>query len=87
MVINILNLTRWEWFKSRQRLMPWILLAVAVIIGQIPIWVAYGAFHNDDLQAIFSGSINSYSASTEVNGELVTVEMTCVELVEGAHGT
>ena len=83
MVINILNLTRWEWFKSRQRLMPWILLAVAVIIGQIPIWVAYGAFHNDDLQAIFSGSINSYSASTEVNGELVTVEMTCVELVEG----
>ena len=83
MVINILNLTRWEWFKSRRRLMPWILLAVAVIIGQIPIWIAYSAFHNDDLQTLFSGSINSYSASAEVNGELVTVEMTCVELVEG----
>ena len=83
MVANILNLTRWEWFKSRRRLMPWILLAVAVIIGQIPIWVAYGAYHNDDLQAVFTGSSNSFSVTTEVDGELVTVEMTCIDLVEG----
>ena len=83
MVINILNLTRWEWFKSRQRLMPWILLAVAVIIGQIPIWVAYGAYHNDDLQAVFDSSSSTSAVTTELDGELITVEMTCIDIVEG----
>lgn len=44
MIGEVLNLTRWEWFKLRRRRIPWILLAVSVLLLQIAYWGAYAVF-------------------------------------------
>ena len=83
MIAQVLRLTNWEWFKLRRRWMPWILLAVAVVFVQIGVWVAYTAYHNETLQELTSGGSSSFGVSTEVDGELVSVDVSCVDLVEG----
>ena len=83
MIAQVLRLTNWEWFKLRHRWMPWILLAVAVVFVQIGVWVAYTAYHNETLQEIASGGSSSFGVSSEVDGELVSVDVSCVDLVEG----
>ena len=32
MIVHVLRLTRWEWYKLRKRWMPWILLIVALAV-------------------------------------------------------
>ena len=44
MILQVLRLTGWEWFKLRRRWMPWILLAPLVIIPQIWLWGEYFAY-------------------------------------------
>ena len=83
MIANVLNLARWEWFKLRRRWMPWILLAVAVVFVQIGVWVAYAAYHNETLQEFASGGSSYLGATIEVDGEPVSVEVSCVDMVEG----
>ena len=83
MIANVLNLARWEWFKLRRRWMPWILLAVAVVFVQIGVWVAYAAYHNETLQEIASGGSSSFGATIEIDGETVSMDLSCVDLVEG----
>ena len=83
MVVSILNLTRWEWFKIRHRWLPWILLIVVVVFAQFGFWLGYAAYHNETLQELISGSVNSYGVSTEIDGETVSMEVSCVDLVEG----
>ena len=43
-MIQVLRLTRWEWFKLRRRWLPWILLAPLVVIPQIWLWGEYFAY-------------------------------------------
>lgn len=38
MIPQVVNLTRWEWFKVRRRWMPWILLVLVVAFTQAPLW-------------------------------------------------
>ena len=38
MIAQVLRLTRWEFFKVRKRWMPWILLAVAIVVVQATLW-------------------------------------------------
>ena len=83
MITSVLNLARWEWFKLRRRWMPWILLAVAVVFVQIGVWVAYAAYHNETLQEFASGGSSYLGATIEVDGEPVSVEVSCVDMVEG----
>ena len=83
MIANVLNLARWEWFKLRRRWMPWILLAVAVVFVQIFVWVAYAAYHNETLQELASGGSSYLGTTIEVDGEPVSVEVSCVDMVEG----
>ena len=83
MIAQMLNLTRWEWFKLRRRWMPWILLVVAVVFVQLGVWVPYAAYHNKTLQEMASGGSSSFGVSSEVDGELVSVDVSCVDLVEG----
>ena len=83
MIAQVLRLTRWEWFKLRHRWMPWILLAVAVVFVQIGVWVPYAAYHNETLQELASGGSSSFGVSSEVDGELVSVDVSCVDLIEG----
>ena len=35
MIMLVLRLIRWEWFKLRKRWMPWILLAIALVMPQL----------------------------------------------------
>ena len=35
MIVHVLRLTRWEWFKLRKRWRPWVLLAIAVALTQL----------------------------------------------------
>ena len=44
MIADVLQLTRWEWYKLRHRRMPWILLALSVLLLQITFWGGYALF-------------------------------------------
>ena len=80
MIADVARLTAWEWSKIRRRWMPWILLAVAVLIMQLGLWFAYSAYHNETLQGFASGGTNSFGTAFEEEGKTVNVEVSCVEL-------
>ena len=44
-MVELANLVRWEWFKLQRRWMPWILLAVLVLVTQLSILGAWFAFN------------------------------------------
>ena len=80
MLIQVLRLTLWEWRKLRRRWMPWILLAVILVLMQFAQWFAYAAYHNDSLQEFTSGGSHSFSVTEEVNGELIEISASCASL-------
>ena len=73
-----LRLTKWEWFKLRRLRMPWILLALAVLVSQLGIWVNYLAYHNDTVQEVVSGGTVSYSISFDED-QKISATMTCAD--------
>ncbi len=81
LIAHILRLTRWEWFKLRRRWMPWIILAIAVLLAQVGFWASYAAYHNDTVQEVFGGGSSSFSATFERDGETVAVGMSCADIV------
>ena len=83
MIAHVLRLTVWEWFKMRRRWQPWILLAVAIVLAQIGLWVSYTAYHNQTFQELMSGGSSSMSTSYEKDGETVSVSITCAEIING----
>ena len=54
MIVPVLRLTRWEWFKLRKRWMPWILLFIAVVIAQSFLWSSYISHETTDLRGRYS---------------------------------
>ena len=76
MLANLLGLARWEWFKIRRRWLPWILLAIAILISQAVLWGFYAAFHLTD--GSFGGLIPPYEWGT---GQGI-VEVTCADLLQ-----
>lgn len=62
---HTLRLTKWEWFKVRRLRILWVLLAIALLVSQLSIWVNYLAFHNDDVNMVMGGGFVSYSVSWE----------------------
>ena len=82
MIVPVLRLTRWEWFKLRKRWMPWILLSIVVVITQFFLWGAYAAYHNEAIRS-FVRSGNLYSASTQTDDGIVSIELTCADVAEG----
>ena len=77
MIAHLLLLTRWEWYKLLRRRMLWVLLAVVIVVSQIPLWVGYVGYRND---AFVSAS---FSRGTEVDGVPVELRVTCVDIREG----
>ena len=74
MIVHVLRLTVWEWFKVRKRWMPWILLAIAVAMTQLVLWGSYSEYHN----------VRRYEGvfySIELAGEEI-VRLSCVDIVE-----
>ena len=75
MIVELVSLVRWEWFKLRYRWMPWILLAILALLSQLFIWGTFFAFLNtqDTRDVVFSSSSS--------DGPLV--EYDCDDLLEG----
>ena len=83
MIADLARLVTWEWYKIRLRWMPWILLAVAILIAQLGFWFAYGSYHNESLQAFTSGESAAWGTVQEVDGKDVSIDVTCVDLQNG----
>ena len=81
LIAHVLRLTKWEWFKLRRRWMPWILLAIAVLLAQLGFWVNYVAYHNDTVQEVLGGGSSSFSTTFERDDETVSVGMSCADIV------
>ncbi|MCY4582251.1 MAG: ABC transporter permease subunit [Chloroflexi bacterium] len=79
---DVLRLARWEWFKLRRLRLPWVLLAVAVLVSQLGIWTNYVAYHNDAVHQVVNQGDSSISLSPdEWQGTAVTA--TCVGIARG----
>ncbi len=75
MIAQVLRLTRWELFKVRKRWMPWILLAVVVVLTQLGVWGSYSQYQDLGQSDNEGGFYGIYLP----NGE---VRITCVDIVE-----
>ena len=82
MIAAVLNLTWWEWFKVRKRWMPWILLGIIVAIAQLVLWGSYVSYHNETIRSFLS-SANFWSASTQTDDGIVSIELTCDDVAKG----
>ena len=82
MIAQVLRLTRWELFKVRKRWMPWILLAIVVVITQLGLWGSYAGYHNESIQSLLSSG-TSYSSSTQTDDGTVSIQLTCADVTEG----
>lgn len=83
---DVLRLTKWEWFKLRRLRLPWVLLAIAVLVSQFGIWVNYLAYHDDTVHQIVNGGDSSIGISPdEWQGVMVTAS--CVGIERGRMPT
>ena len=80
MFAHVVRLTLWEWFKLRGRWMPWIMLAIVVVLAQLGMWFAYAAYHNETLQELSSGGSSSFGVAEEVDGETINISVSCISL-------
>ena len=78
MITQVLKLTKWEWYKLRRRRMPWILLAIAIVISQISFWGGYAFYRSGAMldQA-------SFATSETQNGRTVEIMITCRDIESG----
>ena len=76
MMVQVLRLTRWEFFKVRKRWIPCILLAIAVLMAQLALWENYSEYRN-------GGRHGGPFWSIQFSEDNV-VRVTCVDVVEGA---
>ncbi len=79
---QVLRLTKWEWFKLRRLRMPWILLAIAVLVSQVGIWVNYLAYHDVTVHQVVNQGNSSIGLSPD-EWQGVRVTATCVDIARG----
>lgn len=78
-MMTALTLMRWEWFKLRRRMMPWILLVIVVVFSQIFLWGNYTAYRNNNA----SGQSESGFSATDSTGRRIDVSITCDDIANG----
>ena len=64
MTSQVLSLTRLEWFKLRHRRMPWILLALSVLLVQVAFWSSYALFRSGEMAVSEGGESGNVTVST-----------------------
>ena len=47
MILHLLSLMRWEWFKLRHRWFPWVLLVVFILFTQMLVWIGYLVYRSE----------------------------------------
>ena len=77
MIINLLLLTQGEWFKLRRRWLPWILLAVAVLVSQAFLWGFYVFYHSTDGEGT-----NTFIPDYHYTGGTASIKVTCADLLD-----
>ena len=83
MIADVLRLTGWEWFKLRRRWIPWILVAIAVLISQLGLWVGYAIHHSQDLRQFFEAQSSTELTTEDVEGNPISIEVSCSDLSGG----
>ena len=58
MIAHIFRLSVWEWHKLRRRWLPWVLLAIVVILMQAAVWGAYVVHRTEPFSPSYSSSIS-----------------------------
>ena len=74
MILELANQVRWEWFKLRRRWMPYILLAILVLISQAAIWGTVFAFND---------TWNRFEETAVYTSPNSPIFVDCDELLEG----
>ena len=78
MISHCLLLTQGEWFKLRRRWLPWILLAVAILVSQAFLWGFYIVYQVTD-----GKGTNTFIPDYQYTGETASIEITCADLLGG----
>ncbi len=47
MIVSLARLIGWDWFKLRQRWLPWILLSILLVFSQLGVWVSLLRYQSD----------------------------------------
>ena len=58
MIAHIFRLSVWEWHKLRRRWLPWVLLAIVVILMQAAVWGAYVVHRTEPFSPTYASSIS-----------------------------
>ena len=82
MIVQVLRLTRWEWFKLRRRWMPWILAAIAAALCQFYLWSMFYAYFDRPSP----GDDFFYFRGPDENGERTVIPVSCVDVWEDTAG-
>ncbi len=78
MIMLVLRLTRWEFFKVRKRWMPWILLAVAIVVVQATLWGFYSSYGN-----VGNEYASGYPGVPDAHGRVPIIRITCADVLDG----
>ena len=77
MIVHILRLTGWEWYKLQRRWMPWVLLAIMIVLNQIGFWGAYVGYRAEAFSPSFHTSIGN-------DDEKVDISFNCADIRGGS---
>lgn len=83
MIADVFRLTGWEWFKLRRRWMPWVLVAIAVLVSQLGLWVGYAVHHSEDLRDVFESGSSTSLTTEDAEGNPISIGVSCADLGEG----
>ena len=78
MIAHLLTLIEGEWFKLRRRWLPWILLAVIVLVSQAFLWGFYAVYHITEGEGT-----NTFLSDYLYTGDTTTVQVSCSDLLDG----
>ena len=81
MIVSMLRLTRWEWFKLRKRWMPWILLVIAVVVAQSFLWSRFYSYN--DYPSIEERTTFDLPGPPDSAGDPTFIPVSCVDIWEG----
>ena len=59
MIAHVLRLSIWEWQKLRRRMLPWLLLAIVVVLMQVAVWGAYAVYRTEPFSPTSSVAITN----------------------------
>jgi ABC-type transport system involved in multi-copper enzyme maturation permease subunit len=77
-IAHFLLLIQGEWFKLRRRWLPWVLLAVAILVSQTFLWGFYVVYHVTD-----GKGTNAFIPDYQYQGETASIDLTCADLLDG----